>query len=188
MRRTLFRAKQAALNNGSQVAVRDWMIVELGLFAGLRVQEMQDLKCGDFILENGQSSLIVRKGKGGKRRVVRFNGEFKKSCLEYLDRKRKNDEGIDTEDCFFVSTHTGKSMSRRALQKSFKRSVRKAKLPGHYSIHCLWHTFGAHLYKASGYNLRLVQEQLGHASIKTTEVYASVMNPDVEKAVERLYR
>jgi len=45
-----------------------------------------------------------------------------------------------------------------------------------------------HLYKASSYNFRLVQKQLGHASIRTTEVYADVMEPDVEYALERLYR
>ena len=41
--------------------------------------------------------------------------------------------------------------------------------------------------KASGYNLRLVQKQLGHSSIRTTEVYADVMEPDTQKALEKLY-
>ena len=43
------------------------------------------------------------------------------------------------------------------------------------------------LYRASGYNLRLVQKQLGHASIRTTEVYADVVDADMQRALERLY-
>ena len=50
------------------------------------------------------------------------------------------------------------------------------------------HTFGTHLYKASGGNLRLVQKQLGHSRITTTQVYADVFAEDAVAAVERLYR
>ena len=77
--------------------------------------------------------------------------------------------------------------STRALEKAFKRVAARAHLPEHYSIHCLRHTFACQLYKASGYNLRLVQKQLGHSKAKTTEVYADVLNPDLNKALERLY-
>jgi len=40
----------------------------------------------------------------------------------------------------------------------------------------------------SGYNLRLVQKQLGHSSIHTTEVYADVMEPDIQDALRELYK
>ena len=42
------------------------------------------------------------------------------------------------------------------------------------------------LYKASGYNLRMVQKQLGHSSITTTTVYSDVLNKDLEDALENL--
>jgi site-specific recombinase XerD len=78
-------------------------------------------------------------------------------------------------------------MTTRAIQKAFKRLAALAGLPDRYSIHCLRHTYACELYKASGYNLRLVQKQLGHASITTTQVYADVMDPDVGLALKRLY-
>ncbi|GAH75377.1 unnamed protein product, partial [marine sediment metagenome] len=59
-------------------------------------------------------------------------------------------------------------------------------LPKRYSIHCLRHTYATRLYKASGYNLRLVQKQLGHSSVSTTQVYADVMDSDVDQAVANL--
>ena len=42
------------------------------------------------------------------------------------------------------------------------------------------------LYKASGYNLRLVQKQLGHSSVFTTQVYADVFDTNVDKALANL--
>jgi site-specific recombinase XerD len=79
-------------------------------------------------------------------------------------------------------------MTTRALEKVFKTSAARAGLSNHYSIHSLRHTYACELYRASGYNLRLVQKQLGHARIQTTEVYADVMEPDMQRALERLYR
>ena len=61
-----------------------------------------------------------------------------------------------------------------------------AKLPARYSIHSTRHTYACQLYRVSGKDLRLVQKQLGHANIKITEVYADVMVPDIEQAVEHL--
>ena len=42
------------------------------------------------------------------------------------------------------------------------------------------------LYRASNYNLRLVQKQLGHRSIQTTQIYADILSEDAVVAVERL--
>ena len=78
-------------------------------------------------------------------------------------------------------------MTTRALQNVFKKLASLAGLPAHYSIHCLRHTYACLLYKASKYNLWLVQKQLGHTSIKTTQVYVDVMARDVARAVERLW-
>jgi len=77
-------------------------------------------------------------------------------------------------------------MTTSAIQKVFKKLARKAGLPARLSIHSLRHTNATELYKASGYNLRLVQQQLGHSTISVSSVYAAVLNKDLEKAVENL--
>ncbi len=187
----LLKAAKARAETGksaSRVAVRDYFVVDLGLSTGLRVSEMADLRCGDVFVGDGTASLIVRKGKGGKRRVVTFNGSFKGHLIEFLRWKKDTGEPISNETPLLMSSVTGRAMTTRALQKAFKRCAAQAGLSPHYSIHCLRHTYACHLYKASGWNLRLVQKQLGHASIATTQVYADVMAPDARRALEKLYR
>jgi integrase len=185
---------------------REKVIINLGLLAGLRVKEITDLKCGDITLNDewrpacragtpyrpaehsgAGSSLTVRNGKGGKVRVVRFNGELKHQIKEYFKWKETNKKGVEIHDPFIKSTKTGGHLSKRTLQRVFGKLLRAAGINGH-SFHHLRHTYASHLYRASGYNLRLVQKQLGHANIQTTQVYADVFDEDLAKAVEKLYK
>ncbi|MHC4640663.1 MAG: tyrosine-type recombinase/integrase [Planctomycetota bacterium] len=114
-------------------------------------------------------------------------------CLkEHLNKnilwKQKVGEPTEPSDPMFLSSNTGSYLTTRAIEKAFKRTAVKAGLSAHYSIHCLRHTYECQLYKASGFNLRLVQKQLAHSSIRTTEVYADVMEPDIQDALSKLYK
>lgn len=180
------QAAQGLLYN-RPTPVRDYFLIHLALATGLRVMEIARLNCGDIYLDKDTSSLIVRKGKCGKRRLVRFNRDFKEHYEEYISWKHAREEPVEPTEPLLMSTRTGGHMTTRALEKAFKRVAHSAGLPEHYSIHSLRHTYACQLYKASGYNLRLVQKQLGHSKTKTTEVYADVMNPDVTKSLEKLY-
>ena len=64
-------------------------------------------------------------------------------------------------------------------------TARAAEVEGH-SIHHCRHTFASELLRASG-NLRLVQKQLGHSKITTTQVYADVFDSEMDEAIERIY-
>jgi len=180
------RAKLARAKN-NKVAVRDYFIIHLALATGLRVMEIAALNCGDIFLDQQTPSLLVRKGKGNKRRMVFFNGKLKEHFKDYLRWKKSVGESTDANQPLFLSSHSGKHMTTRALQKAFKRCAKAAKLPLFYSFHSTRHTHACLLLKASGWNLRLVQKQLGHSRITTTQVYADVMMPDVKKALDRLY-
>ena len=100
---------------------------------------------------------------------------------------RENFGLSNSSGSFLLSSKNGERLTKRALQKQFKKCVKDAGLPEHYSIHCLRHTYATFLLKASG-NLKLVQIQLGHSSIKTTEVYISLIEKDTDKALENLYK
>ncbi len=179
LRKTLSDAATLAKARGVQCAVRDRLIIELALGTGLRVSEMSNLKVEDLFLKKGQNSLHVRNGKGGKARTVQFSLGLKHLIRDYQDYRKTASEHL-------FHSQRNPRMSPSGLQQVFKRWAAKAGLPKRYSIHCLRHTYATRLHKASGYNLRLVQKQLGHSSVSTTQVYADVLSEDVEKALASL--
>jgi len=185
LRHSCQEAKRRGIKEKKFYLVRDWYMIELGLFTGLRVDEMRQLKVGDILVKGKQSSIIVQKGKGGKKRSVWINDAFKQTCYEFLQIRAALGMSNQPES-FVLSSMAGSPISKRSLQKSFKRCLRRVRLPEKYSIHCLRHTYGTFLLKASR-NIKLVKEQLGHASIKTTEIYINLIAEDRQEALERLY-
>ena len=161
--------------------IRDWMIIDLALQGGLRVGEISNFEIKDLYIEKGHSHLLIRQGKGNKSRLVTIGESLRNHLRRFL--KERNSKSLN----LFTSERSD-HMSTSAIQKVVKKSMKIAGLPAHYSVHSLRHTYATLLYKSSGNNLRLVQQQLGHSSVQTTTVYANVMNEDVEKAVNGIIK
>ncbi len=164
----------------------EWFLIELAMETGLRVGEMSALVCGDLLIGDSLPGVVVRRGKGGKTRFVHVRQALCEKARMFLDWKKNADEPIGESDPLFRSVRTGRPMTVRGLQKIFERVLRATGIEGHSLHHCR-HTYASELLRSSGGNLRIVQKQLGHSAITTTQIYADVFDPDMQQAVGMLY-
>jgi integrase len=74
---------------------------------------------------------------------------------------------------------------RRKDQRNFSKILKDVSLP-YITFHTLRHTAATWILKATG-NLRVTQEILGHANIKTTLKYAHILDEEKRKALEKVY-
>lgn len=154
---------------------RDRALIGLAYHAGLRVEELVNLRVDDVDLKRGR--VTVQRGKGGKGRTVPLNQLVKRSLTAYL-KVRPDDETT----ALFVSRHH-RGLSTSSAQKLFKRYAQKAKVNA--SIHALRHSVATHMLD-NGAPLAWIQDFLGHASITSTVLYSKLTDKRREEVFHQL--
>jgi integrase/recombinase XerC len=145
---------------------RDRLIVRLIYATGVRVSELCSINIEDIDFEE---QTIRVKGKGDKIRMVFIDAE----TLDLIDQFIGN----KIEGPLFVGQQ-GNHLSPRTVQHLFRKYA-----PPGITPHKIRHSYASELYRRSK-NLRVVQENLGHSSIKTTEIY---LHTDIEER-KRVYQ
>jgi len=134
---------------------------------GLRLREGTQLQVTDI---DPQRMLVrVRQGQGGKDRYVPLADR----TLQLL---REDWQHVRSRLWLFPARHRPMPVSATSLQKTFKAVVRQSGIPKEASIHTLRHSYATHLLER-GVSLRVIQELLGHRSLRTTARYTHLTPP-----------
>lgn len=133
--------------------------------SGIRIGELLNLKPEDYEIDDNR--LWIRGGKGKKDRRTIINGKLKLILEKYMAR-------YATKEWLFEGQYGG-PYTRSSATKVLKRAAQEARIKKSVSLHMLRHSFATHLLE-KGTDLRYIQELLGHASSKTTEIYTFVSN------------
>ncbi len=139
---------------------RDRLIVRLIYATGVRVSELSAISVEDIDFEE---QTIRVKGKGDKVRTVFVDEETLQDIERFV--------GNTIEGPLFLGQQ-GNHISPRTVQHIFRQYA-----PAGITPHKIRHSYASELYRRSR-NLRVVQENLGHSSIKTTEIY---LHTDIEE-------
>ena len=147
------------------VRARDDAVLELLYGCGLRVSELSGLDVDDV---DRPSRTVTVVGKGNRQRRLPMHDRCVEAVEQWLRQGRAALTSADTPAKALFLNARGRRLGPRDVRRLLDR---RAPSPTH--PHALRHSFATHLLDG-GADLRVVQELLGHASLRTTQVYTHV--------------
>ena len=142
----------------------------------LTPSEVRELRLRVKDVEFSQREIVVREGKGNKDRVTVLPENLLAPLRAQLEKARVLHEkdlaaGLG---CVYLP-HALAVTYPESVQRAVREAARLACIDKPVSPHVLRHSFATHLLQA-GYDIRTVQELLGHADVSTTMIYTHVLN------------
>jgi integrase/recombinase XerC len=161
----------------SKDGLRDRLIIELLYATGIRVSELVNIKINDIDFKNRK---IVVCGKGNKERIV-YYGEYAEEVLNnYLETHKSNKEK------YLMMNSKGEKITDRGIRYIIENIMKKLSVKTHVTPHVLRHTFATDMLN-NGCDIKVVQELLGHSSLRTTEVYTHVTNERLKEVYYKCF-
>ena len=142
-------------------------MLALAYSSGLRREEIRVIK--PDAIDSKQMRVKVTAGKGKKDRYTILSHK----ALELLRMYYKLERPVNY--LFEASGKKGKCLSGSTINQIARLATSKAGIKKKISFHTLRHCFATHLLE-KGVNLRLIQQFMGHSSIKTTSIYLHIAN------------
>jgi site-specific recombinase XerD len=149
-------------------SVRDQVLVEFFLTSGCRVREVHLLNIGEVDLENRTARVV---GKGKKIRDVHFSDKCAILLERYLDSRHTKEPSSP----LFVTYYKETRLAIPAIQGIVRKMGKDAGLSGSLHPHRFRHTFATEL-MAKGAEMSFISDELGHANVATTQIYARIPN------------
>src|SRR5512144_115907 len=168
---------------------RDAAIIELLLQTGLRLSEIARLRLSDIELpvkvirpnrqtqEPGSVGSARINGKGRRQRTVTLNWKVCKALKAYLAVRPP-----DAADDAVFQTKFKRGIGPRSIELLVTKHLSEAGIKD-ASVHSLRHTFATHS-AIKGTSLRVIQETLGHADLKTTTIYVGLAREEMDRQLQ----
>lgn len=151
-------------------------IISLAYASGLRLNEVRMLKPED--IDSQRMQIRVCNGKGNKMRMVLLSSTALNLLRLYYKKFRP-------ETWLFEGLIPEHPIHQRTIEHQFHKYVIKAGIKKNVCFHSLRHSFATHLLE-QGTNLRIIQQLLGHHSLKTTSVYLHLSSVDMATVLSPL--
>jgi len=168
--------------------IRDRAIMEVLYSTAIRADELLSLTVHDADLNN--NLLYIRKGKGGKERVVPLNNNATEFLQEYLEKIRPDQTkfclNLNKKERTLFLKKTGQPLTHGALTTNLRLYRINAKIEKSVTAHTFRRTCATHMLQ-QGADIRYIQKLLGHKYLKTTQHYTKVIPCDVKKTHEQTH-
>lgn len=139
------------------------LILLLIYSSGLRLGEIVNLRLRDINIK--RRNIFILRGKGKKDRYVLLAS----SVIPFFQTYKKQYAPV----YWLFEGKSGGQYSTRSVQSVFTKAKEKSNIMPFATVHTLRHSYATHCVE-NGFSIKLIQEALGHQSIKTTEVYLHV--------------
>ncbi|MGR3512101.1 MAG: tyrosine-type recombinase/integrase [Paracoccaceae bacterium] len=155
------------------------LIIKLLIVTGLRISELTNLKVRNVSPDGSQ---ILVQGKGSKERIVFVPNRELREEFQLYCQERSDDGSIASP--LFLNT-VGRRLRAATFRKRLRALSKRLGIEPHLTPHRFRHS-AATLLIEEGIDIRMVQALLGHANLKTTEIYVRVSNHALRRALERV--
>lgn len=160
----------------TDIEKRDRVLLSVLYASGARAQELCDLRVNDIRFDTKTSLRLI--GKGNKARTITIPDNCAQILKNHLKRNKFDTEMQRNHHVFSSQTHEHMTIS--CIECIVKKYVSKARIKrpdlfpeSHYSPHSFRHSIDVHMLEA-GIPLPVIKNFLGHSSIETTMIYATV--------------
>ena len=167
------------MDRKKELGSRDYAIVSLMVYNGLRRSEVSAIDIGDITIRYDRMGIMIQgKGRQAKDQFIQLDDITMDAINDYLVM-RYNSE--DQEPLFTSMNYCtkGKRISTSSLSRIIKNRLISINLTGkYYSCHSLRHTAATLLIEA-GYDLHQVQRFMRHKSPATTQLYTRMIDEKI---------
>jgi len=170
------------LERNEMKRLRNLAVIDLMLYCGLRVSEVEDLKLEDVKI-NGNIEITIREGKQGKYATVTMLAKHSKNLRNWLKNRQTLTSDKHKNSPFLFISERAEQFTARGIQLMLEKYAKLASMDT-ITPHRWRHSYCKNLANA-GVNIETIRRLARHESIQTTAIY---VDPSMKEQLEALGR